>query len=223
MAKPLLGHAAAGETGKARYNKPGDQTNGEVCLRTWYIPAKKWGTVLRAKNPIQAEKIALCAEQACENPCIGYDQGDRNTLFEAVKNNGFKCDKNSLTKNVECDCSALARVCIHYAGIKTDNFVTKTQEAVVMKSGAFNRFTFKSEKDLKRGDILITKEVPGHTAIVLSDGAKVTVKAPDLSNKTIGKATATENLGTVIEKEPNPLDDLFEITYSVSGGESIYS
>ena len=36
------------------------------------------------------------------------------------------------------------------------------------------------------------------------------------------KATATENLGTVIEKEPNPLDDLFEITYSVSGGESIY-
>ena len=36
------------------------------------------------------------------------------------------------------------------------------------------------------------------------------------------QAKATENLGTVIEKEPNPIDELFEITYSVSGGETIY-
>ena len=34
MSKPLIGHAVAGETGKANKNKAGDQTGGEVCIRT---------------------------------------------------------------------------------------------------------------------------------------------------------------------------------------------
>ena len=154
---------------------------------------QNWGTVLRAKDPAKAEKIAVCAEQACKNSNIGYDQSDRSTLFNAVKDNGFKCDKNSLTIKVECDCSALARVCMHYAGIKVDNFVTKTEEEVVMKSNAFNKFTFTTENELKRGDILITKEVPGHTAIVLSNGSNIATSAPaknDLSAKAVGQAVS---------------------------------
>ena len=106
MALPLIGHASIGEDGTAKANKAGDQTKGEVCTRKWYEHRKGWGYILRPKNKKDAEAMAKCMEDACANNCIGYDQNDRLTLWEAVKNNGFKCDSKSLTKKVECDCPA---------------------------------------------------------------------------------------------------------------------
>lgn len=190
---PLIGHASIGEDGTTKANKAGDQTKGEVCTRRWYEHKKGWGYILRPKNKKDAEAMAKCMEDACANNCIGYDQNDRLTLWETVKNNGFKCDSKSLTKKVECDCSALVRVCMAYAGIKVENFRTATQVGIVMKSKKFKKIKFKNTSQLKRGDIVVTKEVPGHTAIVLSDAVKETVNNTYMGQG-IGAAVATATM-----------------------------
>ena len=152
---------------------PGDQNNGrEVSTENWYLHSKGW-VVLRAKDPRVRERIAVAMERACANNDIGYDQSTRLTLFNNVKAAGF--DPAKTTKKVNTDCSALVRVCVHYAGITVDNFITSNEVSKLMATGAFEKFTddahCKSSDHLLRGDILDTR-TKGHTVVVLSNGAK---------------------------------------------------
>ena len=152
---------------------PGDQNGGrEVSTEKYYVHSKGW-VVLRAKDPEARERIAVAMERACANNDIGYDQSTRLTLFNNVKPYGF--DPSKTTKKVNTDCSALARVCAHYAGIEVENFITSNEVSKLMATGAFEKFTddahCKSSDHLLRGDILVTK-TKGHTVVVLSDGAK---------------------------------------------------
>ena len=161
-----IGHASIDENGKAHGGQPGDQTGKEVCIRNWYLNSKGWD-VLRAKDAAVAEKIAQCMEDACGNDCIGYNQWRRDTLYNAVKDSGFKCGN---TKKVDTDCSALVRVCLAYAGIFVDNFRTYNEKAVILATGKFDELPIGGTSNyLKRGDILVTKTA-GHTAVVLSNG-----------------------------------------------------
>lgn len=152
---------------------PGDQNGGrEVSTEKYYVHSKGW-VVLRAKDPEARERIAVAMEHACANDNIGYDQSTRLTLFNNVQPYGF--DPALTTKKVNTDCSALVRVCVHYAGITVDNFITSNEVSKLMATGAFEKFTddahCKSSDHLLRGDILVTR-TKGHTVIVLSDGAK---------------------------------------------------
>ena len=152
---------------------PGDQNGGrEVSTENWYLHSKGW-YVLRAKDATVREKIAVAMEHACANNDIGYSQGTRLTLFNNVKDFGF--DPAKTTKPVNTDCSALVRVCVHYAGIMVRNFITSNELPILMATVAFEKFTddahCKSSDHLLRGDILVTR-VKGHTVIVLSNGAK---------------------------------------------------
>lgn len=152
---------------------PGDQNGGkEVSTENWYLHSKGW-VVLRAKNPEARERIAVAMERACANDDIGYDQSTRLTLFSNVQPFGF--DPAKTTKKVNTDCSALVRVCVHYAGIEVDNFITSNEVSKLMATGAFEKFTddahCKSSDHLLRGDILDTR-TKGHTVVVLSNGAK---------------------------------------------------
>lgn len=152
---------------------PGDQNGGrEVSTENWYLHSKGW-VVLRAKDPEARERIAVAMERACANDDIGYDQSTRLTLFNNVKPYGF--DPSLTTKKVNTDCSALVRVCVHYAGITVDNFITSNEVSKLMATGAFEKFTddahCKSSDHLLRGDILDTR-TKGHTVVVLSNGAK---------------------------------------------------
>ena len=151
---------------------PGDQNGGrEVSTEKYYVHSKGW-YVLRAKDPEKRERIAVAMERACANNDIGYDQSTRLTLFNNVKDFGF--DPACTTKKVNTDCSALVRVCVHYAGIEVDNFIPSNEVSKLMATGAFEKFTdnahCKSSDRLLRGDILDTR-TKGHTVIVLSDGA----------------------------------------------------
>ena len=176
MADVKLGHARISENGTVT-GKAGDQTGQEVAVTNYYKHNKGW-VVLRAINEDAREKIAKCAEDACANNNIGYCQNDRLTLYNAVKDNGFKCDKKNLTKKVECDCSALVRVCLAYAGIKVGNFTTVNEKDVLVKSGKVKVVKWDGKAtSLKRGDILVTK-TKGHTASVLTaskETPKVTI------------------------------------------------
>ena len=163
---------------------PGDQNGGrEVSTEKYYVHSKGW-YVLRAKDPEKREKIAVAMERACANNDIGYDQSTRLTLFNNVKDFGF--DPARTTKKVNTDCSALVRVCVHYAGIEVENFITSNEVSKLMATGEFDKFSddehCKSSDHLLRGDILDTR-TKGHTVVVLSNGAKASEEVVYVSYK----------------------------------------
>ena len=198
-----IGHATNDENRGLKYGKAGDQTKREVSTRDWYVHKKGW-VLLRPKSSSAAEKIAKAMEMACANNQIGYDQTQRHTLFDNVKNKGF--DPSKTTKKVETDCSALVRVCIAYAYGKdvTGDMRTTYLPSTLMKTKLFTKYTSikycKSSDYLRRGDILCTP-VQGHTVVVLTDGknaykkvATVKPKKYNTAVKGIYKTTADLNM-----------------------------
>lgn len=169
----IIGSARCDENGHIHGGKAGSQSPREISTQAWYKHPKGW-VVIRPKSDEVAEKIAICMEKACESPRIGYDQWQRNTLWNAVKNHGY--DPDALTFDVETDCSALVRVCCAYAGIVVDDCNTTTLPTRLSATGKFNLLTGSRYTDssayLRRGDILCTR-TRGHVVVVLSDGAKI--------------------------------------------------
>lgn len=167
-----VGHASIDENGKAYNGKAGDQTAKEVCIRSWYNGG--WHTVLRCYDSAKAERIAKECENACNNPNVGYDQHQRNTLRKVAK--AVNWDLSKVGK-CECDCSSLVAVCAECAGIDIpyvyENAPTTSSMASAFKSTGFFDVLpevkyLTSDKYLKRGDILIKK---GHTVVVLENGS----------------------------------------------------
>lgn len=160
----IVGSARIDENNKISGGKAGDSTGKEVATQNYYVHSKGW-YVLRCVDDAVAKKIGKCMQDACDNSCIGYNQLKRNTLYNAVKDNGFKCDKASLKTKVETDCSALVRVCLAYAGIKVGDFTTGNLKKVLLATGKFTEVACK-ESELRVGDILVTK-TKGHTVVVV--------------------------------------------------------
>ena len=167
-----VGSARIDENGKTHGGKAGDQNGKEVSTQAWYRHKKGW-RVLRCKNADKAEKIARAMQAACDNANIGYDQYQRDTLYNLAKTVDF--DPGRVKTPCETDCSALVRVCLAYAGITVKNFRTPNEASILLRSGEFielkeSRYTDQSGY-LRRGDILVTR-TQGHTVVVLSNGSK---------------------------------------------------
>lgn len=166
-----LASASIDERGKAIGGKAGDQTGREVKTQNYYNHSKGW-RVFRPTDKDIAEKIAYDAEAAAHNNNIGYDQGQRQTLYNAAAKVGFDCAK--VTTPCETDCSALVRVCLAYVGINVPaGFRTSNEGKYLLNSGRFVELTdakyTKGGDYLRRGDILCTK-TQGHTVVVITDG-----------------------------------------------------
>lgn len=173
MATVKVGSARIDEHGKISGGKAGDQTGKEVGTQNYYVHSKGW-RVFRAKDRVHALRIAECMKKACANNKIGYDQYQRNTLYDKAKKHGF--DVGKVTENCETDCSALVRVCCEYAGITglPAAFRTVNMPSYLLKTGKFvelkgDKYTKKSSY-LGSGDILVTK-TSGHTVVVLNCGS----------------------------------------------------
>lgn len=170
-----IGHARIDENGKITGGSAGDQTGKEVMITDHYIHAKGW-VLLRCNDVDMRERIAQAMEAACKNSQIGYDQNQRYTLFNNVKDKGFNPSKT--TKKVETDCSGLVRVCVAYAYGKdvTGDMTTSNLPSILVKTGLFTKYTSskycQSSAYLRRGDILCTR-TKGHVVIVLNDGVMV--------------------------------------------------
>lgn len=167
-----IGSARIDERGRTHGGKAGNQTGKELSIQNWYRHSKGW-RVLRCTDSSKAEKIAAAMEAACRNHNIGYDQYERSTLYNLAKTVGF--DPGKVIKPCETDCSALVRVCLAYAGIMTDNFLTTDEAQKILATGYFvelkdGKYTDQSDH-LRRGDILVTR-TKGHTAVVLVSGDK---------------------------------------------------
>ena len=172
MSIVYIGNAVGDEHGKAHGGEPGDQTGKELRIQPWYLNKKGW-RVFRAKEAETAKRIADDMRMACDNPYIGYDQKQRNTLYTASAPLDF--DAGRVTTPCECDCSSLVRVCLAYAGIKTKDFNSVSGPARILATGDFieltdEKYTTQSAY-LCTGDILCTK-VKGHMAVILNDGPK---------------------------------------------------
>lgn len=189
-----------GSNGKISGDVAGDQNKKEVSTQNYYVHSKGW-RVFRAKDASKRKLIADAMRAACANNKIGYDQSQRNTLYNLAAKVGF--DPAKVTKDCETDCSALVRVCCAYAGIKMSDFNTASQASRLLASGAFTELTgdkyTKQSAYLAEGDILVTK-TKGHTVVVLTNGAKVetdSVKEPAASSGKKVKVTgASVNIRT---------------------------
>lgn len=176
MAKTVyVGSARIDENGNAHGGKAGDQKQGkEVSVQEWYKHSKGW-RVFRLKDPIKAAKVAEIMDWACKSDLIGYDQYQRNTLYNELKKAGFG-GKPVLSKAVETDCSALVRVCLAFAGIDVPaDFYTGSMAKQMLDTGEIVEMVGSKYTDqpdyLGAGDILVTK-TKGHTVVVISDGEK---------------------------------------------------
>ncbi len=170
-----IGHASIDERGKASGGTAGDQTGGEVYTRAWYNA--NWDVVLRPKDKNLAEKSAKACEAACANNKIGYDQYQRNTLYNYAKLVDF--DLAKITDECECDCSSLMHICAISGGANltygVNGLVTWNMVDAFVGSGDYEKFTeskyLTSGDYLKRGDILVRQS--GHTAMALDNGSLV--------------------------------------------------
>ena len=182
-----VGSARIDENGKTHGGKAGDQNGKEVSTQAWYRHKKGW-RVLRCKSADKAEKIARAMQAACDNANIGYDQYQRDTLYNLAKTVDF--DPGRVKTPCETDCSALVRVCLAYAGITVKNFRTPNEASILLRSGEFielkeSRYTDQSGY-LRRGDILVTR-TQGHTVVVLSNGSKAETTPAEETPRTILK------------------------------------
>ncbi len=186
-----VGSAKGDEYGNAAGGRAGDQTGGEVGTQNWYLHKLGWNG-MRAKDSKVAGKLAYAMQAACDNDLIGYDQGQRLTLYTAAKKVNFDPAKVKVT--CETDCSALVRVCLAYAGIMVEDFYTGNELDVIMATGKFTRIPaaqLTSSAYARKGDILVTK-VKQHTVIVLDDGynapATTTTNDTPTTNGNLSKA-----------------------------------
>lgn len=167
-----VGSAVGDEHGGGSGGEAGNQTGRELKKQPWYLHKKGW-RVFRAKSVAVAVKIADDMRFAIANKNIGYDQGQRNTLYNVASKVDFNCSK--VKEPCETDCSALVRVCCAYAGVKLSNFNTVSEPTRLLASGKFVEMTgdkyTKESAYLCEGDILVTK-TQGHTVVVLNNGSK---------------------------------------------------
>ena len=200
MATVYVGGASIDENGKAHGGKAGNQSGRELRKQPWYKHSKGW-RVFRAKSAAAENAIAQDMEYAIANRHIGYNQYQRNTLYNAAKPFDFDCAK--VTADVECDCSALVRVCCAYAGIMglPADFRTGNMPANLMATGRFVEMTGAKYTDqsayLRRGDILVTK-TSGHTVVVLNNGSKAE-PAPDADAAPVPEGLHYGDVGSAVE------------------------
>jgi hypothetical protein len=211
-----IGHASIGEDG-AKNNKAGDQTNKEVCTRSWY--KSSWHTVLRPIDPEVAEKMAIACEAGCANKNVGYDQWNRNTLHAQAEAVGW--DLSKITVPCECDCSSFMTVDAECAGVAIpynngNAPTTSTMVSAFKSTGEFevlvdNKY-LTSDEYLKRGDVLVKS---GHTVMVLENGKyahfkMVLVNCQVLKKKCKGEAVvALQSILTILGYYTGEIDGSF--------------
>lgn len=138
------------ERGRITGGTAGDQNGRELCQENGYIWSGGWDCCIRIKNEAKRKKYIAFIKWACNSPLIGYDQGQRLTLYNALKAIDF--DYKKLSKRVECDCSSLVACGLIVAGFtKVSPSCTTRNLEQNMRSNYPNSFTF-FDASYKKGD-----------------------------------------------------------------------
>lgn len=181
-----VGAAHIDERGRASGGRSGDQTGRELSIKPGYIYNGGWDYCIRIKNPSKRKKFKDFIKWACGSRYIGYDQGQRLSLYNELKRIGFN-NYMLLNKNVECDCSSLVACGLIVAGFTKINPSCYTGNLYqCIKAGYPGQFSFFGRsyhngnhtnimKWWRNGDILLKQG--HHVETVVSGGRKVIKKA----------------------------------------------
>ena len=173
-----VGQAAKNYDGKA-----GDSSGREVATAEWSYSTShqynNWTYVFRFKDPAKAEKAARMLELGIANDKIGYCSNGTSTYgSNAIQYQAEKVgwDLSKVSQPTGCSCGDLVTLCIKYAGINCKYTGSGLDVAKELKkfSSDFTCYSDKayttSDKNLRRGDILVTAHSDGkgnHVCMVL--------------------------------------------------------
>ena len=184
----MIANSGSDENGRYSGGAAGDQTGKEWRIINWYN--RPWNCVLRHPDQRVRELIAQLATEGANNNLIGYDQYERWTFWNQLKQVGYY-PKNIKTK-CEADCSAGVISITWAVGYLLDLYKLRQLNATYtgnmrqgFRSAGFEVLTeskyLNSDSYLMRGDILLNDA--HHTAINLTTGNKVVVEVEDLTRE----------------------------------------
>lgn len=165
-------NAAHDELGHYTGGAAGDQTGQEVVRRSWYN--RPWDLIARPKHKHVANAIAAVAAALADNPNVGYDQGNRISLYKECERIGWKTERMREILPCECDCSSLIPVVLRFCGIEIPETTwTGNLFYYLETTGCFDFISdpalLTQSTGLMAGDILINSRY--HAAIVVSSGS----------------------------------------------------
>ena len=157
--------ASINEKGKTIGGKLGDQTSREVRKGGYYNFGQSY--CIRPRRETIAARIAACAIEIADNENIGYDQENRETLFDAFKNNNWK---NFFIDDLcSTDCSMLAICCANFA-LESEVFPKTLYSGnivpVMTRNSNFVKMTIGKNFVPSKGDIIVA---PGKHVIIVVD------------------------------------------------------
>lgn len=180
----MISNCGKDERGKYSGGVAGDQTGREYEIRSWYN--RPWDCVLRYPTLKVGEMIGSIATRAANNSYIGYDQGERLSMYNAMATVGWDVDR--IRKPVEADCSSSTMAVIIAAGYQLGiqplqrlqpSLVTWNMEQPLMAAGFIrlsDRKFLDSDRYLLPGDILLNRK--SHVAINVSYGSEAVSSPP---------------------------------------------
>lgn len=205
------------DDGWNRKAKAGDQTGREVFIRSWY--PYDWDGIIHCLDNTVAKKAVDVAIKLANSNLVGYDQSERNTLYQALKKNNWDVDKYIKSgKCTETDCSAFvyACYCCVVPALRSDsNAPTVPQlKSRFTKIDIFKWYTAKrfrtKETDLRAGDILVNTDA--HTVMAIDTGSTYgkneTVVKPVTTSKTTKASKSASNFDRAIAGKYKTTDAL---------------
>lgn len=153
--------ASIGENGKATGGAKGDQTGKEVKVGDYYNFGQN--KVIRFRSVTRGRKMAEIAKYIATDNCVGYNQNDRISFFNACKKYKWswgkikKAMKNGTFPKCNADCSSFYATCVNIVYEKEKLESDCTTSNLVYRTTAKNKTNFKltkyfPPKKWKKGD-----------------------------------------------------------------------
>lgn len=164
-----IAEALKDENGNLSGGQAGDQNGEEIKTQLWYARSSKgipWDWIARLKQGGQVPNaMAILGMQIADNPNIGYDQSQRETMTRECQKVGW--DPSKIQTPCETDCSAMIACILNCVGISVPWGMTTADERSILESTKGFDF-FESSDYLETGDNLKPGDIlhrNGHTAI----------------------------------------------------------
>lgn len=234
MAKVQIAEAYIGENG-AIGNFPGNQIDakGELRINSWR--SSGWQHLYRCKDQALANIAAQVMIKIINSGIVGYDQGDRNTLWKGLDKNNWDVDSYIASgERTETDCSALVYAAYCVAIPKLREYYRKNNNAPATSNSwnvyssypdYFYTYTLNDHPDwintpnfLTVGDMI---NKPGkHIAMVCStDGTSPVMNIPS-SQSPSASTSSYSSTGASSSSSPNTVSGLSTSTNNVQNHSS---
>jgi hypothetical protein len=178
----LLIEAFNDENKKAKGGQAGDQLNNipgkdEVRIGPWRNRAGGWSVVLECTDVELAKKAVGIFSRIAKDSSFGYDQDQRWTALEAIRNAGGNIEAAA---DSEIDCSSGIDISYILAGLKVERGYTGNLERRYLATGKF--IAHRDPKYLTSGDYAkagwLYLTAGHHVAMIANDGPKSSISEP---------------------------------------------